>query len=65
LFDLNVAKAEFAAKMRLVFLENDLDVIIGPGYQATAVPHDTFGVPNYTVLANLVDVRSAPNHMIT
>ncbi|KAJ5377171.1 uncharacterized protein N7496_004580 [Penicillium cataractarum] len=55
LFDLNVAKAEYAAKMRLVFLENDLDVIIGPGYQATAVPHDTFGVPNYTVLANLVD----------
>lgn len=32
LFDLNVAKAEFAAKMRLVFLENELDVIIGPGY---------------------------------
>lgn len=63
LFDLNVAKAEFSAKMRLVFLENDLDVIIGPGYQATAVPHDTFGVPNYTVLANLVDVRSASNHI--
>lgn len=59
LFDLNVAKAEHAAKMRLVFLDNDLDVILGPGYQATAVPHDTFGVPNYTVLANLVDVRSS------
>jgi Asp-tRNA(Asn)/Glu-tRNA(Gln) amidotransferase A subunit family amidase len=56
LFDLNVAKAEYAAKMRLIFLENDLDVIIGPGYQATAMPHDTFGIPNYTVLANLVDV---------
>jgi Asp-tRNA(Asn)/Glu-tRNA(Gln) amidotransferase A subunit family amidase len=56
LFDLNVVKADFAAKMRLIFLENQLDVIIGPGYQATAVPHDTYGLPIYTVLANLVDV---------
>ncbi|CAI7670538.1 unnamed protein product [Penicillium viridicatum] len=28
---------------------------IGPGYQSTAVPHDTYGVPVYTVIANLVD----------
>lgn len=58
LFDLNVTKADFAARMRLIFLENQLDVIIGPGNQATAVPHDTYGLPIYTVPANLVDVRS-------
>lgn len=58
LFDLNVVKADLAAKMRLIFLDNQLDVIIGPGYQATAVPHDTYGLPMYTVLANLVDVWS-------
>ncbi|OQE01579.1 hypothetical protein PENSOL_c004G11541 [Penicillium solitum] len=55
LFDLNVSRAQIAAKMRRVFLDNHLDVIIGPGYQSTAVPHDTYGVPVYTVIANLVD----------
>ncbi|KAJ9483515.1 hypothetical protein VN97_g9880 [Penicillium thymicola] len=55
LFDLNVSRAEIVAKMRRVFLDNHLDVIIGPGYQTTAVPHDTFGVPVYTVIANLID----------
>lgn len=56
LFDLNVDRAKIAAAMRQVYIDNELDVIIGPGYQSTAVPHDTFGVPAYTVLANLVDV---------
>ncbi|KAJ5833376.1 hypothetical protein N7474_001687 [Penicillium riverlandense] len=55
LFALNVARAEIAAQIRRVYLDNQLDVIIGPGYQSTAVPHDTYGVPMYTVLANLVD----------
>ncbi|KAJ5295130.1 hypothetical protein N7508_009951 [Penicillium antarcticum] len=43
LFDLNASRAEIAAKMRRVFLDNHLDVIVGPGYQSTAVSHDTFG----------------------
>ncbi|BCS23597.1 uncharacterized protein APUU_40041S [Aspergillus puulaauensis] len=55
LFDLNSSRAEIMARMRRVFLDNQLDVIIGPGYQTTAVAHDTFGVPVYTVIANLVD----------
>ncbi|KAJ5163830.1 uncharacterized protein N7500_005660 [Penicillium coprophilum] len=55
LFALNTSRAEIMAKMRRVFLDNHLDVIIGPGYQSTAVPHDTYGVPVYTVIANLVD----------
>ncbi|OGM50924.1 general amidase-B [Aspergillus bombycis] len=55
LFDLNVARANVAAVMRRVYVENRLDVIIGPGNQSCAGPHDTYGVPVYTVLANLVD----------
>lgn len=56
LFDMNAARAEIAAHLRQVYVSNNLDVIIAPGYQSTAVPHDTYGVPVYTVIANLVDV---------
>ncbi|KAL5365258.1 amidase signature domain-containing protein [Aspergillus floccosus] len=55
LYDLNVKRLEVSAKMRKAFLENQLDVILAPGYQSTAVPHDSYGAPMYTVLANLVD----------
>lgn len=56
-FDYSAAKAKISKEMREVYLGNNkLDLIIGPGYQSTAVPHDTYGVPMYTVLANLVDV---------
>ena len=58
LFDLNVSRAEVSALMRKVYLDNQLDVVIGPAYQSCAVPHDTFGQPVYTVISNLVDVRS-------
>ncbi|KAB8070956.1 amidase signature domain-containing protein [Aspergillus leporis] len=55
LYDINIAKADICVAMRKVFLENGLDVILGAGYQSCAVPHDTFGVPLYTLLPNLVD----------
>ncbi|KAB8276491.1 amidase signature domain-containing protein [Aspergillus minisclerotigenes] len=55
LFDLNVERAKVATIMRRVYVENKLDVIIGPGNQSCAGPHDTYGIPVYTVLANLVD----------
>lgn len=56
LFDLNVARAEVTSMFRNIYLDNQLDVIIGPGYQSCAVPHDTYGLPVYTVISNLVDV---------
>jgi Asp-tRNA(Asn)/Glu-tRNA(Gln) amidotransferase A subunit family amidase len=56
LFDLNVARLEFVAAWEKVWLENELDAIIMPGAANTAVPHDTYGHPPYTVLWNLVDV---------
>ncbi|RHZ54891.1 putative general amidase [Aspergillus thermomutatus] len=58
LFDINVTRGEVTAEVRKAFLENQLDVIIGPGYQSCAVPHDTYGLPPYTVFFNLVDYPS-------
>ncbi|KAL2816932.1 amidase signature domain-containing protein [Aspergillus granulosus] len=53
LYELNVAKAKLATRMRQAFVENKVDVIIGPAYQSCAVPHDTYGVATYTVFCNL------------
>lgn len=56
LFDLNTRRSQLMAKMRRIYVGFELDVIIGPAFQSCAVPHDTYGFPIYTVLANLVDV---------
>ena len=40
-------------------VQQRLDAIILPPYQTTAPPHDLFGVPIYTVLANFLDVSLA------
>ncbi|EAW09104.1 putative general amidase [Aspergillus clavatus NRRL 1] len=57
-FDMNVQRAQITAQARQAFLDNKLDVIIGPGYQSCAVPHDTFGAAPYTVFGNLIDYPS-------
>ncbi|RAH67117.1 putative general amidase [Aspergillus aculeatinus CBS 121060] len=53
LYELNVAKAGLLTRMRRVFVDNQLDVLVGPAYQSCAVPHDTIGVASYTVFCNL------------
>ncbi|GIK07543.1 hypothetical protein Aspvir_003209 [Aspergillus viridinutans] len=58
LYDMNVMRGEVMAEVRKTFLENQLDVIIGPGYQSCAVPHDEYGKPPYTVFSNLLDYSS-------
>ncbi len=60
LFDLNVQRSKMQATFRQIFTDNDLDVILLPGNQTVAPPHDTYGIPEYTVLANLLNV-SLPN----
>ncbi|PWY84806.1 amidase [Aspergillus heteromorphus CBS 117.55] len=55
LYDLNVRKDDIAARVRRLWLQNDLDVILAPGYQSCAVPHDTYGMPVYTVFFSLID----------
>ncbi|TVY60850.1 Acetamidase [Lachnellula suecica] len=41
---------------REMFRSEKLDVVLGPGAQCTAVPHDSFGIAPYTVMWNLLDV---------
>lgn len=65
LYELNVAKAKLLTPMRQVFVENNVDVIIGPAYQSCAVPHDTYGVATYTVFCNLFNVREAHSKPLT
>jgi amidase len=55
-WDLNAQRIESRAAFRTVFVENQLDGIIMPSYQATAVPHDSYGPAPYTVFANILDV---------
>lgn len=56
LSEFNVQRALFRSAWRAVFNDGQLDVVIGPGAQHTAPKHDTYGMPGYTVLWNLLDV---------
>lgn len=55
LWDMNVQRAGVLKKYQSLFVEEDLDAILMPGYQAVAPKHDTFGLPIYTALVNLLD----------
>ncbi|KAE8155082.1 amidase signature domain-containing protein [Aspergillus avenaceus] len=52
---LHRARTAYADNWRKTWIENDLDVLLAPGAQSTAVPHDTFGWPPYTLVWNLLD----------
>jgi Asp-tRNA(Asn)/Glu-tRNA(Gln) amidotransferase A subunit family amidase len=56
LYDLNEQRNHLKEEFRLLFLQEKVDAIIMPGYQATAPPHDQYGFPPYTVLWNVMDV---------
>lgn len=60
-FDMNIEKDKYEKLVMAMFVENKLDVIIGPGFQSCAVPHDKFGMPPYTVLSNLLNVSGISN----
>ncbi|KAL5355106.1 amidase signature domain-containing protein [Aspergillus floccosus] len=45
---LHGARATYSDAWRRAWVENGLDVILSPGAQNTAVPHDTYGWPPYT-----------------
>ncbi|KAF2016525.1 amidase [Aaosphaeria arxii CBS 175.79] len=55
LWDTNLERAKILNTYRELVVENKLDAILLPGYQTTAVPHDTFGVPIYTMLVNFLN----------
>ena len=56
---LNNLRHDYADRWRKAWVDYGLDVVLSPASQATAVPHDSFGWPPYTVMWNLLDVRSS------
>jgi amidase len=59
LWDMNLARKQITSRFHKVMHDLHLDAILMPPYQATAVPHDTWGVPIYTVFANFLDWPAA------
>jgi amidase len=49
-------KMELTARWHKIWSKYGLDAVISPGAQNTAVEHDTYNFPPYTVLLNLLDV---------
>ncbi|KAA8650657.1 hypothetical protein EYZ11_002805 [Aspergillus tanneri] len=52
---LHIARKTYADAWRRTWVQSNLDIILAPGAQNTAVPHDTYGWPPYTVIWNLLD----------
>lgn len=59
LFEMNVERAKIVRGFHNVIVEQGLDAVLMPGYQATAVPHDQYGQACYTALQNLLNVSLA------
>jgi amidase len=53
---LNDARFEYTKAWQQVWRDNGLDVVLAPGAATTSVPHDTYGVPVYTLMWNVLDV---------
>lgn len=54
---LNAKRAEISADWNKIWTTHRLDAVISPPAAHTAVEHDDYGVPAYTVLLNALDVR--------
>ncbi|KAE8382458.1 amidase signature domain-containing protein [Aspergillus bertholletiae] len=52
---LHKARKAYAEEWRRTWVQHNLDVLLAPGAQNTATPHDTYGWPPYTVIWNLLD----------
>lgn len=64
LWDMNVERRKIMKQFHDVLVQNKLDAFIMPPYQSTAQPHDLYGVPPYTVLANLLDVSPVQRKLV-
>lgn len=54
---LNLKRHQVKEAWRKIWINNKLDVVLGPGAQNTAVRHDTYGWAPYTCLLNVLEVR--------
>ncbi|KAJ5977145.1 hypothetical protein N7501_000487 [Penicillium viridicatum] len=52
---LHAARERVHEAWRQTWVDKKLDVILAPGAQSTAVGHDTYGWPPYTVMWNVLD----------
>ncbi|KAJ4348593.1 uncharacterized protein N0V89_009971 [Didymosphaeria variabile] len=52
---LTMARDAYAAAWHTLWRKYELDVVLAPGAATTAVPHDSYGVPVYTCMWNLID----------
>ncbi|CAI7663578.1 unnamed protein product [Penicillium glandicola] len=52
---LHAARQRVDDAWRQIWVDQKLDVILAPGAQGTAVSHDTYGWPPYTVIWNVLD----------
>jgi len=48
-------RQSYADEWCKVWRENALDVVLSSGAAHTAVPHDTYGIPSYTLMWNVLD----------
>jgi amidase len=53
---LNVKRTVLAEDWVRIWREYGLDGVVAPAAQHTAVPHDVYGLPPYTVFVNVLDV---------
>ncbi|KAF7715773.1 Uncharacterized protein PECH_006218 [Penicillium ucsense] len=53
--DLHMAREKYAESWRREWVDKNLDVVLAPGAQSSAVAHDTYAWPSYTVIWNLLD----------
>jgi amidase len=56
-WDLNVARSDYAERWNELLVKSNIDVVLGPVAETTAPPHDTYGNSPYTILWNLLNVR--------
>jgi amidase len=55
LFDMNIARAQIVKKWHDIVIKEGLDAVLMCGYQGVAPRHDTYGLPLYTVVGNMLN----------
>lgn len=60
LFPESVARDRLKAAWHAIYRDNGLDVVLAPGNNRPAPPHDTYDIPYYTTMWNVVQVSTSP-----
>jgi hypothetical protein len=64
LYDLTEHRDAIKAQAHKVMVDLALDVVLMPGNAGPASPHDTYGLPPYTVFLNLLEVCISSKYLI-